>query len=75
MIPVDTLGVLYLSTKDGVEFGCGSGFDDATRKELWEQRESLVGKYATVKYFDQGGYDVPRFPVFKGIRNEIDFKE
>ena len=23
----------------------------------------------------QGGYDVPRFPVFKGIRNEIDFKE
>ena len=34
MIPVDTLGVLYLSTKDGVEFGCGSGFDDATRKEL-----------------------------------------
>ncbi len=75
MIPVDTLGVLYLSTKDGVEFGCGSGFDDATRKELWEQRESLVGKYATVKYFDQGGYDVPRFPIFKGIRNEMDFKE
>lgn len=75
MIPVDTLGVLYLSTKDGVEFGCGSGFDDATRKELWEQRDSLVGKYATVKYFDQGGYDVPRHPVFKGIRDVIDFKE
>ena len=75
MIPVDTLGVLYLSTKDGVEFGCGSGFDDATRKELWEQRESLVGKYATVKYFDQGGYDVPRFPVFKSLRDPMDFKE
>lgn len=75
MIPMDTLGVLYLKTKDGVEFGCGSGFDDATRDDLWKQRESLIGKYATVKYFDQGGYDVPRFPVFKGIRNEIDFKE
>lgn len=75
MIPVDTLGVLYLSTKDGVEFGCGSGFDDATRKELWEQREGLVGKYATVKYFDQGGYDVPRFPVFKSLRDPMDFKE
>ena len=75
MIPVDTLGVLYLSTKDGVEFGCGSGFDDATRKELWEQRDSLVGKYATVKYFDQGGYDVPRFPVFKSLRDPMDFKE
>lgn len=75
MIPSDTLGVLYLVTEDGVEFGCGSGFDDATRKELWEQRENLIGKSATVKYFDQGGYDVPRFPIFKGIRNEIDFKE
>ena len=31
MIPVDTLGVLYLLTEDGVEFGCGSGFDDAKR--------------------------------------------
>ena len=53
----------------------GSGFDDATRKELWEQRKSLVGKYATVKYFDQGGYDVPRFPVFKSLRDPMDFKE
>ena len=39
------------------------------------QRETLVGKYATVKYFDQGGYDVPRFPVFKSLRDTMDFKE
>lgn len=72
MIALDTLGVLYLKTKDGKEFGCGSGFDDKTRDELWAVRDSLIGQLATVKYFDIGGYDVPRFGVFKGIRATID---
>ncbi len=72
MIALDTLGVLYLKTKDGKEFGCGSGFDDKTRDELWSVRDSLKGQLATVKYFDVGGYDVPRFGVFKGIRATID---
>ena len=72
MVALDTLGVLYLKTKDGKEFGCGSGFDDKTRDELWAVRDSLKGKLATIKYFDVGGYDVPRFGVFKGIRDRID---
>jgi DNA ligase-1 len=72
MVALDTLGVLYLRTPEGKEFGCGSGFDDKTRDELWAVRDSLVGKLATVKYFDVGGYDVPRFGVFKGIRDKID---
>ena len=72
MIALDTLGVLYLKTIEGTEFGCGSGYDDATRDSLWAIRETLKGKLATVKYFDIGGYDVPRFPVFKGIRNPLD---
>ena len=72
MVALDTLGVLYLRTPEGKEFGCGSGFDDKTRDELWAVRDSLVGKLATVKYFDVGGYETPRFPVFKGIRDKID---
>ena len=72
MVALDTLGVLYLRTPEGKEFGCGSGFDDKTRDELWALRESLIGKLATVKYFDVGGYETPRFPVFKGIRDKID---
>ena len=36
---------------------------------------SQIDDLSSVKYFDQGGYDVPRFPIFKGIRNEMDFKE
>ena len=72
LVATDTLGVLYLRTHDGKEFGCGSGFDDKTRSELWVVRDNLIGKLATVKYFDVGGYDVPRFGVFKGIRDTID---
>ena len=72
MVALDTLGVLYLKTKDGKDFGCGSGFDDKTRDELWVVRDSLKGKLATVKYFDTGNYDVPRFPVFKSLRSLLD---
>ena len=72
MVALDTLGVLYLRTVDGKEFGCGSGFDDKTRDELWAVRDSLKGKLATVKYFDVGSYETPRFPVFKAIRDIID---
>lgn len=75
LIPTDTLGVLYLVTEDGTEFGCGSGFDDETRKELWDIRDELIGQLVTVKYFDVGGYSVPRFPVFKGIRSIDDTGE
>lgn len=72
MVALDTLGVLYLKTKDSKEFGCGSGFDDKTRDELWSVRDSLKGQLATVKYFDVGNYETPRFPVFKGIRATTD---
>ena len=72
MIPMDTLGVLYLETPEGTVFGCGSGFDDKTRDELWKIRVSLPGMYAKIKFFDVGGYNVPRFGVFKGIRDKID---
>lgn len=72
LIPLDTLGVLYLQTNDGKVFGCGSGFDDKQRNELWLIRDSLKGQLATVKYFDLGGYETPRFPVFKFIRDKMD---
>ena len=75
MVPLDTLGVLYLETSEGTRFGCGSGFDDKTRDELWKIKDELIGQYATVKYFAIGGYNVPRFPVFKGTRAMEDISE
>jgi DNA ligase-1 len=73
MVALDTMGTLLLRTSEGLEFGCGSGFTDSLRAELWEIRDTLAGKLAKVKYFDVGnGYQVPRFPVFQGIRHKDD---
>jgi DNA ligase-1 len=73
MVALDTMGTLLLRTSEGLEFGCGSGFTDALREELWEIRDTLAGQLAKVKYFDVGtGYSVPRFPVFQGIRHKDD---
>lgn len=72
LVPTNKLGNLKLITESGKEFSCGSGFDDKTRLQLWEERATLVGRLAKVKYFEQGNYDVPRFPIFLGWRMEED---
>ncbi len=66
------LGALVLQG-DGFTFSVGTGFDDATRKALWEIRDKgLVGRLAKIKYFPIGVKEAPRFPVFIGWRAEID---
>lgn len=72
LVPMDKLGALKLITESGKEFSCGSGFDDKTRVQLWASKEELIGKYAKVKYFEQGGYEVPRHPIFLGFRSVED---
>lgn len=73
MVPMNTLGALVLRMENGETFNCGTGFDDSTRKYIWENRESLVGKLAKIKHFEIGtGYIKPRFPVFLGFRSEED---
>lgn len=72
LVPADTLGALIVKTADGQTFGVGSGFDDATRKLIWENREQYIGKLVKVKYFPIGVKDLPRFPVFLGIRSKDD---
>lgn len=66
------LGALILTTEDGLEFNCGTGFDDATRREIWDNRDQYMGKYAKVKSFLIGVKDKPRFPVFLGFRDASD---
>lgn len=73
MVPMNTLGALVLRMENGETFNCGTGFDDSTRKYIWENRESLVGKLAKIKHFEIGtGYIKPRFPVFVGFRAKED---
>ena len=69
MVALDKLGSLVLKQQDGKQFYCGTGFDDNTRVDMWNNRDKLIGQYAKIKYFEQGNYDTPRFPVFLGIRS------
>jgi len=54
---------------------CGSGFSDDEREKYFEQPELIVGKIATIKFFeisrnDKGGYGL-RFPIWLGrIRDD-----
>jgi len=64
MVPAGTLGALIVRWK-GVEFNIGSGFDDAMRQYIWDNRERLLGKLVTFRYQELSKYGVPRFPTFK----------
>ena len=80
-----TLGALVLSTEWGT-LKVGTGFDAATRQAIWNRNwEGLMimaasgtdmgkcsdmGRKVTFKYQKHGMQDLPRFPVFKGFREE-----
>lgn len=64
MVPAGTLGALIVRWR-GVEFNIGSGFDDAMRQYIWDNRERLLGKLVTFRYQELSKYGIPRFPTFK----------
>lgn len=66
------LGALRLRTPEGVEFSCGTGFDDAERDQIWRNRDSFLGRIAKYKHFDIGSKVAPRHPVFLGWRDPKD---
>lgn len=73
MMAMDTLGALIVrDIKTGVEFNIGSGYTQEVRDQIWANREKYLGKLAKYKHFEVGVKDKPRFPVFIGMRSEID---
>lgn len=54
------------------EFEIGTGFTMAERDRFWRERESLIGKFVTYKFFPTGSKDRPRHPVFISFRDEDD---
>lgn len=82
MIPQNTLGVLKIKVTTGkfkdTIVGLGTGFDQATRKKLWDEwlngsdvaGGGLLGMTVSFKYQLHGAKDAPRIPVFKGFRND-----
>jgi DNA ligase-1 len=66
------LGKFILELPDGKQFGCGTGLSAEQRKEIWENKDSYLGKLVKYKYFAHGEKDLPRHPVFLGFRDEED---
>jgi len=71
MVPTGMLGALVLKFGEDT-FECGTGFSDAQRKEMWDNKESYLGKLAKIRYQKSGMKDKPRFPSFQGIRDPKD---
>jgi ATP-dependent DNA ligase len=66
------VGSFIFENKDGKRFNASPKFNWEECKELWKQRQELIGKSATVKYFNltPGDSPVPRFPYVIKIDRE-----
>jgi len=73
LVPANTLGALVVRYED-TTFEVGTGFTKKQRKEIWENRLTLVGSLAKVRYQKTGMKDLPRFPSFQGFRDKSDMR-
>lgn len=63
-----TMGALRVrDIHHGWEFCIGTGFTMFDREQKWK-----LGDIVTYKYFPVGMKDVPRHPVYKGLRSKLD---
>lgn len=65
------VGSFIFENKDGKQFNASPKFNWEICKQMWNERETLIGKQATVKYFNltPGDSPVPRFPYVIAIRD------
>ena len=70
-------GAVLCETNDPsrTKFKAMFGVDDSERLAWWENRQNLIGRYATVRYQELSAKGIPRFPQFKCVRgsNRTDF--
>ena len=64
-----TVGYMCFETEDGKPFRSNVKGHFGYLRELWADRESLPGKYATIKFFSLSKDQVPRFPFVIAIRD------
>jgi DNA ligase-1 len=63
------VGALVFETADGDRFTASVNGGWEHLKELWAERDTLIGQRATVKYFQITPDGKPRFPKVTAIRN------
>lgn len=71
----DMLGNLLVvehGVDNPVPFSIGSGFTMAEREQLWADRGNLKGKIVSYQHFPVGRLNLPRFPTWRGLRDERD---
>jgi len=62
-------GRLVCELEDGRTFGCSMTGNLAFMRKVLEDREIVIGKQVTVKFFQMTPDGVPRFPVLKHIHD------
>lgn len=72
LVKGQTLGALKVRDAENRVFSIGSGFDAAERDKLWAMRDSLIGKLVKFKHFPVGEKELPRFPIYLGLRSKLD---
>jgi len=73
MVNAGVLGALRVQDiHTNVIFELGTGFDDTTRKEIWTNQPEYLDRIVKYKHQPYGAKDLPRFPVFLGIRSKDD---
>ena len=60
---------MLFKTEQGHDFYSTVNGDEAYLTELWNKKDELIGKKATVKYFELTEDLVPRFPKVIAIRD------
>lgn len=75
LVPIDTLGKLVVKDiETGAEFSIGvfRGHTKVQLKEIWDKQEDYIGKVCSYDFFPIGMKDLPRHPVYKGLRSMDD---
>jgi len=73
LVGKNTLGAFLMrDLYSGVEFSCGTGMDDAFRQHVWNNQGSYLNEIGKYKSFLVGVKDLPRHPVWGGIRDRRD---
>jgi hypothetical protein len=70
MVGKNTLGALLCVTSSGIPCRVGTGFDDRTRQEIWNNQSKYMNKQITIKHKRCGQLIKPRSPIFVGFREE-----
>lgn len=63
------VGYMMFTNKDGVSFKSNVKANWEQSKEMWKNKKQLIGKEATIKFFNYTPDGVPRFPYVIAVRD------